>query len=377
MANKIYKLGELIEICDERNTDLKFGIDDVRGMTIEKTIIPTKADMNGTDISNFLIVKPNEFIYNPRTHGKKIGLGFNNTDKSFLISWNNIAFRVKNSAKDIIIPTYLFMNFNRPEWDRKACRDSWGTSTEVFAWNSMCDMEITLPSLEIQQKFVSIYEALLENVQSFRQGLDDLKLVCDGHLDKLKKESKKIKIGEFIELSDERNTDGVYNIGDVRGISIQKKFIDTKADMAGVSLTPYILVKPDCFAYVTVTSRNGEKITLAHNTTDKTYIVSSSYVVFRIRQPEKLLSSYLFMYFNRPEFDRFARFNSWGSARETFEWADMCEVSIPIPSIEIQKSIAEIYNAYTERKQIAERLNEQIKQICPVLIKGSLGEQNV
>ena len=121
----------------------------------------------------------------------------------------------------------------------------------------------------------------------------------------------KYKLGELIQPEDERNSNGLYTLDDVKGISIQKIFIETKADMEGVSLSPYILVKPDSFAYVTVTSRNGEKITLAHNTTDKTYIVSSSYVVFSVKRPEILDSDYLFMYFNRPEFDRYSRFNSW------------------------------------------------------------------
>ena len=91
------------------------------------------------------------------------------------------------------------------------------------------------------------------------------------------------KLGSLIELCESKNEDLQYGIDDVKGISIQKIFIETKADMTDVSLKPYFLVKPDDFAYVTVTSRNGEKITLAHNTTDKTYIVSSSYVVFRVK----------------------------------------------------------------------------------------------
>jgi type I restriction enzyme S subunit len=127
-------------------------------------------------------------------------------------------------------------------------------------------------------------------------------------------ELKKYKLGELIELCDERNSDNQYKLSDVKGISIKKEFIETKADMAGVSLLPYILVEPNCFAYVTVTSRNGEKITLAHNTSNKTYIVSSSYIVFKVNRPDIILSDYLFLFFNRPEFDRYARFNSWGYA---------------------------------------------------------------
>lgn len=115
----------------------------------------------------------------------------------------------------------------------------------------------------------------------------------------------KYKLCELLEQSDDRNDELKYSLDDVKGISIQKIFIETKADMKDVSLKPYKLVKPDEFAYVTVTSRNGEKITLAHNDTKSTYIVSSSYVVFRIRKTDILLSEYLFMYFNRPEFDRY------------------------------------------------------------------------
>lgn len=147
----------------------------------------------------------------------------------------------------------------------------------------------------------------------------------------------KYKLGDLIQLCDARNDDLQYGIEDVKGISIQKIFIETKADMTGVSLKPYYLVQPDDFAYVTVTSRNGEKITLAHNTTDNTYIVSSSYVVFSVKDTELLLSDYLFMFFNRSEFDRYSRFNSWGSARETFSWEDMCEIEIDLPPLPIQQ----------------------------------------
>ena len=174
----------------------------------------------------------------------------------------------------------------------------------------------------------------------------------------------KYKLGELVQLEDERNSDNQYSIDDVKGISIQKVFIDTKADMQGVSLSPYILVKPDFFAYITVTSRNGEKITLAHNTTDTTYIVSSSYVVFSILNPNVLDSDYLFMYFNRPEFDRYARFNSWGSARETFDWETLCDIDIELPDLPTQREYVDIYNAMVANQQAYERGLEDLKLTC-------------
>ena len=142
--------------------------------------------------------------------------------------------------------------------------------------------------------------------------------------------------------------------------------------MKDVNLCPYLAIQPNDFAYVTVTSRNGEKISVALNDSDTTYICSSSYVVFRSKDVEKLLPQYLMLYFSRPEFDRYARYNSWGSARETFDWSEMCNVQIPIPDIDVQKAISDVYAAYTTCKRINEQLKVQIKDICPILIRGSL-----
>ena len=369
-----YRLGQLLELITETNSELKYKANDVRGMTITKEIIPTKANVKDTDLSKFLVVHPYEFIFNPRTHGKKIGFGYNNSENTFLISWNNIAFRVSESSKDKVLPEYLFLHFNRSEWDREACFRSWGSSTEVFSWDALCEMELDLPFLDIQQKYVDIYNAMLANQQSYERGLDDLKLTCDAYIDKLRSQYTLKKLKMFVSLSEEKNEELRYDISDVKGISIEKKFIDTKANMVGVSLRPYAIIRPDDFAYVTVTSRNGGKISLAHNNTQDTYICSSSYVVFTVTNTKELLPSYLAMLFKRGEFDRYARFHSWGSARETFDWEEMCNVKIPVPPVEIQQDIVNIYEAYLIRKEINEKLKNQIKDLCPILIKGSVEE---
>jgi type I restriction enzyme S subunit len=178
------------------------------------------------------------------------------------------------------------------------------------------------------------------------------------------------KLGKHLELSERKNNAGLYGLENVKGISIQKCFIDTKADMGGVSLKPYLLVPPNYFAYVPITSRNGEKITIAHNGTDDTYICSSSYIVFNVSNPDVVCSDYLFMYFNRPEFDRYARFNSWGSAREAFSWNDMCDIEINLPPLAIQRKYADAYMAIRNNENYRLRLGN----VAPILIKGSLEE---
>ena len=238
MASTKCKLGSFIEPTTETNLSLQYGPSDVRGMTITKEIIPTKANVEGTDLSKFLVVHPSEFIYNPRTHGKKIGFGYNNTRNTFIISWNNIAFRVKTSAKDIVSSDYLFLHFKRDEWDREACFRSWGSSTEVFSWDALCDMEIELPPISVQQKYVDIYNAMLANQQSYEHGLADLKLVCDAYIENLGKKTVPEKIGRYLIPCDERNEIGL-SVDFVRGLSVSKQVITTKANMNGVSLSNY------------------------------------------------------------------------------------------------------------------------------------------
>lgn len=124
----------------------------------------------------------------------------------------------------------------------------------------------------------------------------------------------KYKLGELISPCDERNYEGTYTLDDIKGISTGKEFIDTKANMDGVSLSSYKVVNCQEFAYVADTSRRGEKIAIAFNNSEKAVLISSIYTVFRVSKTYLLNSDYLFMYFNRPEFDRYARYNSWGSA---------------------------------------------------------------
>ena len=369
-----YKFSDLIGLSDKRNNELFYGIDNVRGISIQKIFIETKADMDGVPLHSYFIVYPDSFAYVTVTsrNGEKITLAHNTTKDTYIVSSSYIVFYVKR--KDLLLSDYLFMYFNRPEFDRYSRFHSWGSARETFSWEEMCDIEIELPSIDIQKKYVNIYNAMVANQQSYESGLEDLKLVFEGYIDKLCKMQKQESIAQMIELVENRNDSLKYGIDDVRGVSIEKKFILTKADMSGVVLKPYYIVQPDEFAYVTVTSRNGEKISLARNNSGKNYICSSSYIVFRVSSVERLLPSYLNMYFERSEFDRYCRFNSWGSARETFDWNEMCEVKIPIPDMNTQKSIVEIYNSYLKRKEINEKLKSQLKKLCPILIKGSLEE---
>ncbi len=364
---KWVRLGEYIEQCTAINSDLQFGIDDVRGMTISKEIIPTKADLKSMDLSKFLIVEPKEFVYNPRTHGKKIGLGFNTTDSNFIISWNNIAFRVKDP--NLLCPDYLYILISREEWDRNACFRSWGSSTEVFSWAEFGSMEIPLPSIDVQRELVYTYNGLKSLAEQNETLIPRLSAACQAYIVDCRAKYPSVPLGEYIEQLDKRNSDGALTVADVQGISTDKCFIPTKANMDGVPVLSYKIVAPSEFIYVADTSRRGDKMALALNSSDKDILVSSIYTVFRSIDKSILLPEYLFLLFNRPEFDRYTRFNSWGSARETFDWSEMERVQIPLPPIDVQQAIVDVYHCMERAKQIATTAREKLKTLCPALVQ--------
>ncbi len=363
-----YKVGHLISIVDEHNN---IGIREFYGININKEFMPTVANTEGLDESKYKLVRKNRFVYSGMQTGrdKCIRISMYMDNHPILVSPAYTTFEV--TSTDIVHPIYFFMKFMSKEKDRYGAFCSDGSIRSNLDWPVFCDIDIELPPLHIQKKYVDIYNAMLESQKSYERGLEDLKLVCDAYIEDLRKKYKPEKIGPYLICYDERNNEETLHLDDVRGIATSKEFIDTKANMNSVSLSNYKIVHPKSIAYVSDTSRRGNKISLAHNNSDTSLLVSSITTIFHTNET-KLLSKYLMLFFNRAEFDRFARFNSWGSARETFDWIEMCNVSIPIPDITIQKSISDILDVYIERKSINEQLKAQIKDICPILIKGSI-----
>ena len=369
MALTKYRIGELIEPVDERNF---LGIRAFYGININKEFIPTVANTEGLDESKYKIVRKNRFVYSGMQTGRDecIRISMYNEASPILVSPAYTTFKVV--ATDIVTPLYFFMKFLSKEKDRYGAFRSDGSVRSNLDWNVFCDIELELPPLSIQQKYVDVYHAMLENQKSYERGLEDMKLVCDAYIENLRRNMPCKKIGEYIEAVNIRN-ESALSLASVRGIATSKEFIDTKADMSGVSLSNYKMVQPNMIAFISDTSRRGDKISLALNQSDETWLVSSISTVIKT-QCNKLLPKYLFLFFCRSEFDRYARFHSWGSARETFTFEDMQEVQIPIPNIMVQHAIVDIHEVYQIRKEINEKLKAQIQEICPILIKGSIEE---
>lgn len=367
MKLKKYKLGELIELCDERNSDNQYKLSDVKGISIKKEFIETKADMAGVSLLPYILVEPNSFAYVTVTsrNGEKITLAHNTSNKTYIVSSSYIVFKV--NRLDIILSDYLFMFFNRPEFDRYARFNSWGSARETFSWEDFCDIDITLPSIEQQRKYVDVYLALQNNLAVYQSKVEDLKMVCDGYIEELRRKMPSERIGEYIFRYSEKNTEKAIN--DVVGLSTEKKFRVAQSRVNRNELGGYKIVHPLDIAYVPTTD-TWKVLAFAVNHFEKDVVVSPIYEVFKTIG--KLKSDYLAIWLKREEFDRYARYNSWGSARENFTFEEMLEVRIPIPEESVQQAIIDLYLIYEDRKAIATQLKEQLNNICPVLIRGSL-----
>lgn len=371
MALTKYKLGDLIYEITRKNDSLEYGIEYVRGVSNTKEIMPTKADVDPNVIHKFYIIMPNEFIYNPRTTrmGDKVGLAYNDTDSPLLFTFNNIAFGIKESAKEIILPDFLYIYFNRSEFDRYAIVNSWGSATELFTFEEMCDIDIDLPPLSVQQKYVDIYNSMLANQRCYERGLEDLKLTIDALLERFKKGTKRIPLGELIIESDERNKDDA--IQSVNGVNKDKLFMPSVAN--GADLTKYKLVRKNQFSCNLMHVGRDVVVPVALNSHDEPIIVSPAYIVFNVKN-DSIIPEFLLMWLSRTETDRYAWFMCDTNVRSGMEKKRFFEIDIPVPSIQEQRAIIEIYDVLYIRREVNERLKAQIKDLCPILVKGAVEE---
>jgi type I restriction enzyme S subunit len=270
--------------------------------------------------------------------------------------------------ENVILPQYLMMWLSRAELDRRMLFLTDSSVRGEVKWERFCEIEIPIPDdIEIQKNIVAVYHELIRNQKCYEDSLDDLQLICDTFIEDLAKKKDLKRLGDYIQQSDERNNS--LEVDNLLGISINKKFFPSKTNQTNLDISGYKIVHKGQFSFVTVTSRNGEKISIAL-LDNETGIVSATYIVFKVIDETELLPEFLLLWFKREDFDRYTRFHSWGSARETFNWEDMCEVRLPIPDIEVQKSIVAIHHVLELRKKINENLKKMSTSSCPVLMKG-------
>ena len=369
MMMKKYKLGEYIERSTANNHSLKYKEDLIVGVTSEGVFSLPKGNVQGVDLKPYKIVNNGDFVYNPSRFD--LGSIAYRTEGLCIVSHLYQIFHLNEKGKEMIDPIWLFIYLRRNEFRREVTFRNFGSQRPEFNFNDLSDIELPLPSIEQQRKYVDVYLALQNNLAAYQSKVEELKLVCDGYIEELRRRSPCEKIAEYIIESNTKNSDN--KIKEVRSVSVTKEFKLTNAKVNKNELRNYLIVRPKEIAFVQTTG-NEKVLAFAYNDYDYPVVVSSVDKVFGSKDEDTLDLQYLSLFLSRKEFDRYARFNSWGSAREVFTMDDMNDVEIPIPDISVQREIVNIHKCYIERQRIAEALKGQLKNICPVLIRGSLSE---
>lgn len=369
MALKKIKLGKYIELFSQKCNIPNLTNDQVSGVNKDKEFFEPSTQVGG-DTSKYKVVPPNYFACNLMHVGRDVVLpiAYNHSNKIKIVSPAYCVFKLADN--DEILSDYFFIFLKSVERDRYFWFHTDGSVRDGMSWDDFIGVELELPPIEIQRKYVESYKGMVDNQTAYETGLEDLKLVCDSYIEDLRRKTPCEEIGNYITLKRDKNSND--KIKEVYGVSNTLKFITASSTVDTEKLTNYKIVNYEDIAYVPTTHMKIWAIAISNM--QNPFVVSPIYEVFGVKDKSKLLPEYLFLWLCRQETIRYAFYNSWGSARENFVFEDMCKIKIPIPSIDMQKSISNIYKVYRERKEINEQLKQQIKNICPVLIKGAVEE---
>ena len=367
MGLKKYKLGEYIERSTANNHSLKYKEDMIVGVTSDGVFSSPKGNVDGVDLKPYKIVNNGDFVYNPSRFD--LGSIAYRTEGLCIVSHLYQIFHLNDKGKEKIDPIWLFIYLRRDEFKREITFRNFGSQRPEFNFNDLSDIELPLPSIEQQRKYVNVYLSLQNNLAAYQSKVDDLKLVCDGYIEELRRTYGTEAIGSYLRSVDVRNDN--LSVTLTQGVDVNMQFIPAKREAEDQEGTK--IVKTGQFAYNKVVKSNGTKLPIALRE-GPNCVISSSYEVFEVVNKEKLLPEYLMLWMSRSETHRQCGYKSYGTTRDVFPFEELCKLEFPIPSLEVQENVANIYKCYLERQRIAESLKEQLKNICPVLIRGSLEE---
>ena len=359
---KWVRLGGYIEWGDERNTAGRSY--PVIGINRDKTFMPTVANLDGVDITKYKIVSKGMFVFSGMQTGRDICIRIGLYDKAqpALISPAYTTFFI--NKENGVLPEYFFMYFNRKESDRYGWFISDSSVRANLDWPRFLDIEIPLPSVAEQQKVVNAWRAFREIKEQNEAKAAPLMQLCQSYIQELKHKYPMREIGPYLQFFKEKNKDNEIKLE--QGINIAKEFITPQRSNS--DLSSRIKVRTGQFAYCTQLNNENVAISLR---VGPDCVVSPVYEVFEIKKEYKhiLNSEYLLLWLIRKEFGRYVYWSSVGSAYEFLRYDNLYSYKIPLPPIEVQQAIVNIYKCANEAKRIAEEADRLSREVCPALLQ--------
>ena len=364
------KIGNLIEPFDNRNIkSLNYPF---YGINKDKTFMPTVADTNNLDRSKYKVVNEGDFVFSGMQTGRDICIRIALYDKTepIIISPAYTTFKIIN--KNELLPEYFFIQFNRFEMDRYGWFLSDGRHRCHVDWDRFCDIKIPLPPIEVQQELVDTYNGLKSLAEQNEALIEPLSKACEALTIKCLTQSniKKEKVGNLITFYEKVNVSGLEL--PIYGINKNKTFMPTVADTNNLNKAKYKLVGKNIFAFSGMQTGRDVCIRIAYMEDDREFLISPAYTTFKLNDLSKILPQFFFILFCRFEMDRLGWFLSDGSIRSNLDLERFCDIEIPLPPIEVQQSIVNLYHCMEEAKKIASEAREKLKEICPALIQKAL-----
>ena len=352
---KWVRLGDYISRRTEKNNNYDVPI---YGVTRDGFIPPKQKEADTSMYNTFYL---NDFVFNPaRMEINSIYLN-DFCEKAICSSLYEI-FYIKNT--NVLLPHYLHIFLKRDEFARQCEYIGWGSAREYCRTSDISDIKIPLPSVAEQQKVVNAWRAFREIKEQNEAKAVPLMQVCQSYIQELKHKYPMREIGAYIEECNLRNDEAKYNALQLKGVTSDGVFDVTKAKVQDLDFSNYKVVKKNDFAY------NPSRInigSIALSTAD-VCIISPMYIVFHVSE-DIIIPEYLALWFRRTEFQRSTLFFASGSVRDTFGYKEMCNVKIPLPPIEVQQAIVNIYKCANEAKQIAEEADRLSREVCPALLQ--------
>ena len=365
-----HHIGDFVELHNVACNIPHLTPDEVSGVGRDKEFFEPSRQV-GSDTTKYKVVPPQYFACNLMHVGRDVVLpiALNHTDHDKYVSPAYSIFFITDES--IVLKEYFLMMMVSEERDRYFWFHTDSSVRDGLSWDEFCALEIELPDISTQQKYVDVYKAMVANQKGYEKGLSDLKLTCDAYINNL--DNKQMyPIKNYIERNTEKNQAGIFSKSQVKGFDNEGNFIKPMRLFSG-EVETFKIIKTGCFVYNSRVNSTIKKLSIAFNEGDD-LIVTPAYESFFVSKPEELHPYYLYMLLQRESFARKVLFNSFGSATLFFDIYALGELKIPVPDINVQKSIANIYRVYKTRQAINERLKAQIKDLCPILIRGSLQE---
>ena len=348
------KLGELITQRREKNSGLDVP---VRGVSREGFINPKQEEADKTKYNVFYKY---DFVFNPaRMEVNSIAL--NTSIEQGICS---SLYEIFSVDEERILPEFLNLFVKREEFARQCEYIGSGSAREYCRVANISEIEIPLPAIEVQREYVAAYRSLQQLVEQNEALAAPLQDAIQNYIISSIHKYELHPVGKFIEFCREKNSDKEICLE--QGVNINKEFITPQRSNS--DLSSRIKVRNGQFVYCT--QLNNENVAIAYRN-GPDCVVSPVYAVFQIANEynDILLPEFLFMNLIRKEFGRFVYWSSVGSAYEFLRQENLCEWKIPLPPIEVQRSIVALYNCAEEARAIAKEAREQLKILAPAMVQ--------